>query len=198
MELLRLGLVAHERGDHAAATARYEQVVHLSRPNGDMPLLDIALGNLADIALREGRFEESAALSTESVELEAESGLRDRAAVTLLNLGSALLGMGRAAEAEERFAESLTLARELGLAEDPGYALDGLAAAAAALGQPERAARLAGAADAVFRSVGIRIQQFEADRREEVLSRLRAELGPEALAAAMAQGATRIAPSPLA
>ena len=78
-----------------------------------------------------------------------------------------------------------------------GYALDGLAAAAAALGQPERAARLAGAADAVFRTVGVRIQQFEADRREEVLSRLREELGPEALAAAMAQGATRIAPSPL-
>ena len=90
--LLRLGLVAHERGDHAAATARYEEVVRLCRPNGDLPLLDIALGNLADIALREGHFEQSAALSTESVELEAESGLRDRAAMTLLNLGSALLG----------------------------------------------------------------------------------------------------------
>jgi predicted ATPase/DNA-binding SARP family transcriptional activator len=196
--LLRLGLVAHERGDHAAATTRYEEVVRLSRPGGDAPLLDIALGNLADIALREGRFEASAALSTESVELEAESGLRDRAAVTLLNLGSALLGMGRAAEAEARFAESLTLARELGLAEDPGYALDGLAAAAAALGQPERAARLAGAADAVFRGVGIRIQRFEADRREQVLARLREELGPEALAAAMAQGASRLAATPRA
>ena len=42
----------------------------------------------------------------------------------------------------------------------------------------------------------VRIQQFEADRREEVLARLREELGPEALAAAMAQGATRLAPSP--
>ena len=92
---------------------------------------------------------------------------------------------------------ALDRAREFGLAEDPGYALDGLAAAAAALGQPERAARLIGAADAVFRAVEIRPQQFEADRRDEVLSQLREELGPEALAAAMAQGATRIAPSPL-
>ena len=121
----------------------------------------------------------------------------DRAVVTLHNLGSALLGLGRAAEAEERFAEALALAREYDLADDPGYALDGLAAAAAALGQPERAARLVGAADAVFRAVGVSPQQFEAARREEVLSRLREELGPEALAAAMAQGATRIAPSPL-
>ena len=117
--------------------------------------------------------------------------------MTLLDLGSALLGLGRAAEAEERFAESLTLARELGLAEDPGYALDGLAAAAAALGQPERAARLPARPMPCSGAVGIRIQQFEADRRDAVLSQLREELGPEALAAAMAQGATRIAPSPL-
>jgi hypothetical protein len=92
----------------------------------------------------------------------------------------------------------LALSRELGLADDPGYALDGLAAAAAALGQPERAARLTGAADAVFRAVETRLQRFEAERREAVLAQLREELGPEALAAAMAQGATRIAPSPLA
>jgi hypothetical protein len=110
--------------------------------------------------------------------------------VTLHNLGSALLGLGRAAEAEERFAESLALGRGLDLADDPGYALDGLAAAAAALDQPERAARLIGAADAVFRTVDTSRQRFEAARREEVLARLREELGPEALAAAMAQGAT--------
>jgi predicted ATPase len=194
--LLRLGLVAHNRGDHAAAAARYEEVARLTRRSGDLPLLDFALRNLADIALLEGRFEQAAALSTQSIELEAETDVGDRAVVTLHNLGSALLGLGRAAEAEERFAEALALGRGLDLADDPGYALDGLAAAAAALGQPERAARLVGAADAVFRSAGIRVQRFEAERREEVLARLREALGPEALAAAMAQGATSIAASP--
>ena len=192
--LLRLGLVAHNRGDHAAATARYEEVADLSRRCGDLPLLDFALRNLADIALREGRFEQAAALSDESLELETETDVGDRAVVTLHNLGSALLGLGRAAEAEERFAEALALAREYELADDPGYALDGLAAAAAALGQPERAARLIGAADAVFRAVGVSPQQFEAARRKEVLARLREELGPEALAAAMAEGTTGTTP----
>ena len=41
--LLRLGLVAHNRGDHAAATARYEEVASLSRRCSDLPLLDFAL-----------------------------------------------------------------------------------------------------------------------------------------------------------
>jgi predicted ATPase/DNA-binding SARP family transcriptional activator len=187
--LLRHGLVAHNRGDHAAATARYEDVARLSRRNGDQPMLDFALRNMADIALREGRFEQAAALANESLSLEAVTDVGDRSVVTLHNLGSALLGLGRAADAEERFAQGLALAREYELADDPGYALDGLAAAAAALGQPERAARLLGAADAVFRAVDAGRQQFEAERREAVLEQLRDELGPEALAAAMAGGA---------
>ena len=44
---------------------------------------------------------------------------------------------------------------------------------------------------------GKKKRQFEADRRDAGPSQLREELGPEALAAAMARGATRIAPSPL-
>jgi tetratricopeptide (TPR) repeat protein len=184
----RLALAAGQRGNYARATALHEEVAVLSRETDDDSLLCVALGNLADIALNEGDFERAVARSTEAVDIARRTKNVERAATSLGNLGSALLGSGRVDEANECFAESLRSSDEIGSAVTVGYALEGLGAAAAAVGDFEHSARLLGAADETFQALGTTPQTFEKRRRDDTLARLRAELGPDRLEAAMAEG----------
>jgi tetratricopeptide (TPR) repeat protein len=181
--------VEHQRGDYAGARRLYEESAALSRQTGDVQLLARLLANgLADIALNERRFEDAAAVAREALVIARASGGAEPVIIPLQNLASALLVLARAGEATEYFVESLGHATEIHDHESIAWALAGLGAAAAELGHAERAARLLGAVDAALAARELELQRFEADRHEQVIARLRRDLGEEAFTAAWAQG----------
>jgi hypothetical protein len=82
----------------------------------------------------------------------------------------------------------LRCSAQIGSTATVGYALDGLGAVAAALGHPEHAARLLGAADAVFQTLDATLQTFETRRHDDVIAQLRIELRADSLAEGLADG----------
>jgi non-specific serine/threonine protein kinase len=85
-------------------------------------------------------------------------------------------------------AESLRLARVLGDPIDATLCVAGLATVAAARGQSQRAARLFGAAEALFEALGISLARVTTGQFEPYLKRARADLGEAAWTAAWAAG----------
>ena len=66
--------------------------------------------------------------------------------------------------------------------------LDGLAALATKQGEPERAAHLAGAADALRKSISLELVPVDRLFRDRYVAELRATLGDEAFSAVVGQG----------
>ena len=69
-----------------------------------------------------------------------------------------------------------------------GYCLGGAAELAAGAGDDERAARLLGASQAVFESIGVPIQGDEATTQQRLTGELRAALGDDAFDALLRDG----------
>lgn len=83
--------------------------------------------------------------------------------------------------------ESLAASRELGDGEGIAMCLAGLAGIAGVEGQPERAARLFGAAQALYERIGA-VDRSDRARYDPNISGVRAQLSEEVLAAAWAEG----------
>ena len=84
--------------------------------------------------------------------------------------------------------ESLATSRELGDGEGVAMYLAGLAGIAGVEGQPERAARLFGAAQALYERIGRAVDRSDRAGYDPNISGVRAQLNDEALAAAWAEG----------
>jgi tetratricopeptide (TPR) repeat protein len=186
--LERLAVVAQDRGDTSLGLSLQEEVATIARETSDAVLLCIALDNLADIALYQGRFEEAVDLAARALAAGHQTQSIERVASILLNMGTALLALGHAAEAAERFTEALHDARQIGSAISTAYALEGLGCATAELGSHETAARLMGAAETARRRLNASWQALEADRHQRTIDRVRDELGTERLARSWDEG----------
>jgi hypothetical protein len=108
--------------------------------------------------------------------------------VALCNLGAVTCDEGDVDTAHACYEEALRTARALGSEEFVSLALDGLAAVAAKRSDWERAARLAGAAEALLETIGAVLAPVDRDFRERYLAEVRTHLGAAALEAAMAEG----------
>jgi hypothetical protein len=86
--------------------------------------------------------------------------------------------------------EALAISSELGDAFYSAMAIDGLAAVALGAGERERAARLAGAVEAVFEAVGAKLQLLEQSLRDRYVAKLGEELEPDVLEREWARGRT--------
>jgi tetratricopeptide (TPR) repeat protein len=152
--LTNLGNIDLFEGDFEAAQAKLEESVRRWRDLGDRRSLAVSLENLGCIAIAQNRLDEAAHLLVESEGLAREAGSERTLAGTLAARARALVLIGELETAAALLEESAEIARALAEPHAIADALDGFAGLAAAGGDPERGAALAGAADAVWDSIG--------------------------------------------
>jgi predicted ATPase/class 3 adenylate cyclase len=112
---------------------------------------------------------------------------RQRIATSLVALGHGALRRGDALRAQLLFNESLGLARDAGDHLAMVLCLEGLAGVTVEA-QPERAVRLAGAAEVVRNQLGARLPETDREQMTRWLAAARRALGDRAYAAALAAG----------
>ncbi|HEV2036703.1 MAG TPA: tetratricopeptide repeat protein [Candidatus Dormibacteraeota bacterium] len=183
---INLGVAANSRGDDSAAASHYRESLRLFREIGDPNGVSTALGNLAQTLINQGDPLAGRELAKESLSIVEGVGNRQAKAHSLQTLGEAELDSGDLVAALDRFLESLALARDLGIAGLAADCLDG-AAWVAVGSDPERALRLAGAAEMIRESVGA-VSTDERQRKARHLQPALDALGPERAATARNEG----------
>jgi tetratricopeptide (TPR) repeat protein len=190
------------RPESAAAFGR--EAVEAARASGDRVALGIALTGLAGALFATGDLSATREVYEESVANARESGDSYSLSASLTGLGEVarLMGDRRAARAyyeqsleEEDFAAVAAYYREalamaVGLEDHfvAAMSLDGLAAVALNEGVGERAALLAGAAEAHLEASGDPLDELEQSLRDRYVAKLRSTLDPATLEREWARG----------
>ncbi len=108
------GTLAAQRGDYAAARARYEQSLAIRGRLGDRKMMASLFSNLGIVAEYEGDYARARELNEQALELRSEIADRWAIAVSQTNLGMIASLEGRNEEARKRFEEAMRLNREVG------------------------------------------------------------------------------------
>lgn len=161
--LCSFGIAAIQTGDEAAPSLVEESLAR-AQALGDAWGLARALHYAGEVARGEGDDARARALYQESLARYRELGDRNAVAILLHNLGYVAQHEGNASEAGTYFAEGLSLHLEHGDKRGLAHYVAGLAGTATLLGEPERAARLSGAAQALFAATGA--STWPVDQRE--------------------------------
>jgi tetratricopeptide (TPR) repeat protein len=186
--LAALGELALREGDTATAVARYQESWELFENVGDQEEALICSYALWALARHQGKEREARAWRERLLATQGET--RDRALlVWALNyLGVMAREEGDWQAAAGYHEESLTLGREIAYYKGVAACLESVAGLAIARQEAERAAHLAGAAEALRALVGHLREAVDERDLEATLGAARAALGPEAFAAAWAEG----------
>jgi len=104
------GVLLGERGEWAAARARFEQALAVAREIGDQQRTAIALSNLGNISLNEGDLDAAYSLYREALGIYEQLGERVYQAVALENLGLVELARGEREQAIATFERGLARA----------------------------------------------------------------------------------------
>jgi predicted ATPase/Tfp pilus assembly protein PilF len=183
-----LGLVELAQGDFANARRELEHGLALWRELGNKSAIPRSLNNLGLVAACLGEYDLARQYLEQSLATFREVGDKLGVAVVLLNLGLTSGGQGNYQEAFTDYSESLALFVELGDRLRVATCLLRLAALYSVMSEPERAARLAGAAEALFKQISAPIQPFEMAHYRPALAAAQGQLGEEKFAAAMREG----------
>jgi len=179
--------VAERRGDWDDAAQLFAETAELARELGDSRLLSIAVNNLGNVALQRDEYVRALGLFEESLAIARERQDQDACARAFTNLGLTTLMLGDVQRARSLLRDGLVAAREIGLVGEYTYGFVGLGAAYARE-DPARAARLIGHADMLLQEAALELEQFESRVRDDTEAELRARLGEDAYAAALAEG----------
>ncbi|MCA1850680.1 MAG: tetratricopeptide repeat protein, partial [Acidobacteria bacterium] len=185
-----LAIVALNQDQPAAARTLLEESLKISRELGNNRLIAIALGNLGEAARLQGDLATARTLYEEGVARARQSGNMDSLTITLANLGAVAYQEKNFRAADSYYREALTLAQELGGQRFISYPLDGFAALAAQRRDWERAAQLAGAAEALREAVGSDLENVDRVFRDQYVAEIRAALDETTFAAVYEQGRT--------
>jgi predicted ATPase/serine/threonine protein kinase len=167
-----LGITFLYGGELGLAREAFGEGLAISRDLGNGALTTQFFNQLGEVARQEE--DNRAARGYYEQALEASRHVRTHSTATaLLNLGGVSFQEGDLAAARAFYREGLTVASELGAAFVSAMALDGLAAVAVAEGVRERAAWLAGAAEAVYEAIAAQPDPFEQALRDRYVAKLR-------------------------
>jgi non-specific serine/threonine protein kinase len=183
-----LGIVALMQGDLRAARAFLDESLACGREIGNDNLLADSLNSLGEIARVEGAWAEARQLYEQAVALWRRGGEQYGLSTTLLNLGAVTYEQGELRAASAYYREALAHSRELAYPVHVSLSLDGLGAVAAKEGALARAARLAGAAEALRDAIGYELERADRAIRERYLAEAHEQLGEAGLEAALAKG----------
>ena len=188
--LLRRQIVLAEAGDEAGYRRMCEETIVLAREIGAEDVLATSLNNLADTLLFAGEYAGAERLCEESVEIHRKRGDVYDGAGALLNAAHAALAQGKLDVAGDRYGDALQALSRSGAPDVLAWGLVSGAALAEARADFLQAARLLGAAKALFEQVeAVRTFPYEEALRSRTLSRLHDALGPAELEAAFQHGA---------
>ncbi|HTX29124.1 MAG TPA: tetratricopeptide repeat protein, partial [Streptosporangiaceae bacterium] len=185
-ELNSLGITHHHLDDYGTARSLLEESVALSREIGSPYRLAAALTNLGQLESDAGNFDRATEVLQEALAIDRQDGDMLGVAIDQQSLAGVALRAGRAQEARDLLSSMAGYVVSCGDPELLSTTLEMCAANAAQLGEGLRAARLAGAAEAVRQMTGIPIKQPE--MLEEFLAPARAATEPEQWDAALAAG----------
>ena len=180
-----------EQGDLPGARVMTEEAAQLAREHEDTGWLPRILGNLADMAIADGKLDQARVLCEEALSPGA------RASPTTEVVAMLQLNLAYIANLERRHADAAELAQEALSGALAAGILHGAAAAAVCLAwslaerrQPERAARLLGAAAEFFRHTGTAMQWSETAAEHAARDALDRQLDARTLNALLDEGRT--------
>ncbi|HYN85391.1 MAG TPA: tetratricopeptide repeat protein [Pyrinomonadaceae bacterium] len=179
-----------DAGDLSAAREVLEEYTANAREIGDSHRLCIAFNGLGEVARRTGDFRAARAYYEQAIEAKGRHVHANVNGVTLANLGGVSLEEGEFATAAGYYRESLAMVAELGDHWLGAMALDGVAAVALEAGEAEKAALLAGAAEALCEAAGDPLESWEQSLRDRYVAKLRAALDAATLEREWARGRT--------
>jgi len=183
-----IGCIRTSQGDYQGARPALHESLAIRRRLEDRACIASTLSNLGNIEMRLGRYTEACALQRESLALREDLGDEVGVATARVNLANVLAQTGDAAGAREEYLRSLPVWIATGGAAGLASVFVGLAEDAVRCGEATKAARLLGAAEAIYARTGVRTSEIEDVERGLLRERARAVLGEAALAREWAIG----------
>ncbi|HEV2860948.1 MAG TPA: protein kinase [Pyrinomonadaceae bacterium] len=175
-------------GDLSATREAFEEAAANARASGHRHSLSASLTGLGEVARLMGDFRAARAYYEQAIEARGRRVRSVTNAIPLANLGGLSLEEGDYAAAAGFYRESLSITAELDDSSSTAIALDGLAAVALDSGEAEKAALLAGAAEALCEAAGDPLEAWEQSLRDRYVAALRATLDPATLEREWARG----------
>ena len=188
--LILAGVTSLRTGDTEQVVRLLQESRSLYESVGDEQGCAQALVFLGGIPLGRGEVERAEEYFERGLQLARRSGNPLSMYVALYHMALAAQGKKEYRRAGRYYAEALMVGKQTKDRAHVAMAMVGLAECSATQGDPERAARLFGAADAVFRSVGMSFHPLHASAssHERHLDLTREKLDPKTFEAARAEG----------
>jgi tetratricopeptide (TPR) repeat protein len=185
-----IGNAMYAIGDLDGATEAHERALKTWSKLGHQEGIATSLNNLGNVAYNHGDLDTALALYEQSLTRYEALGHANRIAAAKVNVASALCGLGKDARAAVLYREALVLYRGLREIGDLPWVLEGIVELMARQAETEqppfpsgvRAARLGGAADQLWTTLGIARPPAEQEAWDRVVERLRAILSSDWLA----------------
>ncbi len=168
----------------------YEQALEIRTELGDQSGISATTYNLGLLAMDDGDYEKARELCARSRDVDHASGDDWGEAIGAVGVASADLELGQVVAARPLLRQAMAVFVEYEDDDHIAEVLSVLAAEAGVLGQFERCARLAGAADALWRRINIPLAAADQVHFERHQAPARAALGDEAFERSFQEGAS--------
>jgi tetratricopeptide (TPR) repeat protein len=184
-------LSAHSLGspdEYKNGIALCAEGLALFRGIGHRPGMSQALTNLGELARVDADYERAVGAYEECLAISRETGDKQREAIMLGNLGYIAQHRGDHGQAEALCREALALFWKLQSTYLIAFGLAWLAGPVGARGDPERAARLLGASEALFETVGAGLQPMDQPEVDRYVATLHTQLDSATFEVVWAEG----------
>jgi len=188
MSLSNLGNVAEGQGDYVAACSLYEEGLTIFKELRDARGIASSLSHLGDAARKQCDYQRARSFYDESLSMFMKSGSKRDIANALADLGKLACDEADCMRARSLFEESMVIFGELGDIRGVARLLEGFVGLALMQNQPERALRLAGAANALRKEHGVPLPPDEEMRLQRRLEPIRQAMAESTGAATWSDG----------
>jgi non-specific serine/threonine protein kinase len=189
LSLWGLGFVkTQQEGELTRGKGLIEESLAIARELNDKQHISVRLNTLGEIARTQGDYEAAWKYYEEALNIARQESFRQYIAIQAGNLAAALCQLGDYPSALLYNLESLKVSEELGDKRIIGGGLHISGALAVAAGEMEKAARLLGAAQAIYDAAGYKSDKVDQEFIDRYIREARAAIGDQAFEAAFGEG----------
>ncbi|CAN5134483.1 hypothetical protein BH20ACI1_BH20ACI1_07200 [soil metagenome] len=174
-----LGMIKSGEGDFKAARNFLDEGLAIAEENNDQALIGRILNTLGEVLRGEEDYRAARKYYEDALSI-GKNSLFDFSHFSILNLASVTYLSGDYQASREYSLEALQISEKIGDKTVVALAINVLAALAYKIGKPEKAARLTGAAAAIYESIGHKPGKVDQDFIDRYISETRAIMGDEA------------------